>query len=290
MNKKYGRGQSGSVLLITCLLTTSWAAVSRPVQPAIAPVAIPKQCESLTTGSPEDAIAHDLASLALPQSEAKTEETLRQLAGSCDTRAVMALIARLGASSLSTRLAAIDGLGRLGGQESAEALLEQLSDPTPQIRLALIPAMVAFPESRMRINVLNLIARGNPQEIETPEKAALTGVAMLTLNQLIDTSFNRKAILFQFELEQAGIPAIQPTVASSMSGLTKTRNGVRELIGILKKHNAPVIRVWAATWLGKLRVEEAREALQNTAANDQNSGVKDAAAAALRELDQPRVQ
>jgi len=48
--------------------------------------------------------------------------------------------------------------------------------------------------------------------------------------------------------------------------------------------------VWAATWLGKLRVEEAREALQNTAVNDQNSEVKAAAAAALRELDQPPVQ
>ncbi len=248
------------------------------------------QCESLTTGSPEDAIARDLASLTAPQSEGQTEEILRQLAGSCDTRAVGALIARLGASSLPTRLAAIDGLGRLGGQASAEALLTQLFDPSPQIRLALIPAMVAFPEFRMRNSVLNSIARGNPQETETPEKASLTGVAMLTLNQLIDTSFNRKAILFQFDLEQAGIPAIQPTVASSMRGLTKTRNGVRELIGILKKHNAPVIRQWAATWLGKLRVEEARDALQNTAVKDLNPAVKAAAEAALRELDQPPVQ
>ena len=200
------------------------------------------------------------------------------------------MIARLGASSLSTRLAAIDGLGRLGGQESAEALIEQLFDPSPQIRLALIPAMVAFPEFRMRNSVLNSIARGNPQETETPEKASLTGVAMLTLNQLIDTSYNRKAILFQFELEQAGIPAILPTVMSSMGGLTKTRNGVRELIGILKKHNSALIRKWAATWLGKLRAEEAREALQNSAVNDQNSAVKDAAAAALQELDRPPVQ
>lgn len=290
MNRKMGRGQNSSVLLIACLFGTSWAAVSRSAQPVIAPMPIPKQCETLTTGSPEDALASSLASLALPQSEAKTEEILQQLAGSCDTRAVAAMIARLGASSLSTRVAAIGGLGRLGGRESAEALIELLSDPTPQIRLALIPAMVAFPEPKLRISVLNRIARGNPQEIRTPEKAYLTGVAMLTLNQLIDTSFNRKAILFQFELEQEGIPAIQPTVMSSMGGLTKTRNGVRELIGILKKHNSALIRKWAATWLGKLRAEEAREALQNSAVNDQNSTVKDAAAAALQELDRPPVQ
>lgn len=280
----------GSALLITHISWIIWGAGALLAQPATDPIPIPSQCATLSTGSLDDAIARDLASLAVPQPEAKIEEILRRLGGTCDTRAIGAIIASLGTGSMTVRLAAIDGLGRLGGPESAEALIGLLGDPSPQIRLALIPAMAAFPGPKLRGLVLNVIARGDPVETDTPEEAQVTGVAMLTLNQLSDTTYNRKAILFQFEFERSGVPAIQPTVASSMRGLTKTRNGVRELIGILKKSNFPQVRGWAVTWLGKLRVEEAREALQNAAVNDQNSEVKAAATAALRELDQPPAQ
>jgi len=259
-------------------------------QAATDPIPIPKQCAALSTGNPNDAIARDLASLAVPQPVAKTEEILRRLAGTCDTRAVEASIARLGVESLPVRLAAIDGLGRLGGPESADALVELLwSDPGPQIRLALIPAMIAFPSRKLWGLVRDLIAVNNTQTTDTPEKAYVKGAAMLTLNQLTDTYFNRKALITHFDLENSGIPAIQPTVASSMRGLTKTRHGVRELIGILKMHSTPIVRKWAATWLGKLRVKEAKEALMKSAVNDQSPEVRAAAEAALRELEQPPV-
>jgi HEAT repeat protein len=222
--------------------------------------------------------------------EAKREEILRRLGDSCDARAVAVMISGLQEESPKIRLASIKGLGRLGGPESAEALIELLSDPDPQTQLALIPAMLAFSIPRIRGLVLNQIARGNPQETTTPEKAQVTGVAMLTFTDMLDTSYNGKAILFQYDLERSGVPAIQPTVASTLRGLKTTRNGVRELIGILKKHNTPFVRTWAATWLGKLRAGEAKEALQNAVINDKNSEVKAAAEAALRELDRPPVQ
>ena len=285
LNRPNRRSHVGLAILITHLSWILGGACSLSAQLATDPTPIPKQCAMLSTGNPDDTIARDLASLAGPQPEAKTEEALRRLGGTCDTRAVQAMIARLGDESLPIRLAAIDGLGRLGGQESADALVELLwSDPGPQIRLALIPAMIAFPSRKLWGLVRDLIAVNNTEKTDTPEKAHVKGVAMLTLNQLTDTSHNRKAILAQFDLENSEIPAIQPTVAASMRGLTKTRNGVRELIGILKVHNTPLVRKWAATWLGKLRAEEARETLQNTAVNDLNSEVRAAAGAALREL------
>ena len=289
MSRPEERRWAPSLLLIACLVGIVGGASSVSAQSPTVPMPIPQQCGSLTTGTADDAITRDLASLNLPQPEAKVEETLRRLAETCDSRAVGVMISRLGAASKAIRLAAIAGLGRLGGSESAEALVKLLSDPTVEIRLALIPALVAFHHQEVRMQVMNSIARGNPTEIDTPEKAHVTGVAMLTLSQLVDTSYNRKAILFQFDLEKEGIPAIQPTVASTMRGLAHTRNGVRELIGVLKKHNAPIIRQWAAEWLGRLRAEEAREALQITAASDPNPGVKAAAEAALQELDRSSV-
>lgn len=290
-NKRSGRWQIVFMLLITHLSGILWGAVPLSAQPATDPSPIPKQCDTLSTGNPGDTIADDLASLTLSQPEAKTEEILRRLGDSCDTRAVEALTARLGAESLSIRLAAIEGLGKLGGSDSATALVELLwSNPIPQIRLALIPAMIAFPSSTLRSIVRDLIAVNNSEKTDTPEKAHVKGVAMLALNQLTDNAHSRKAILSQYDLESSGIPAIQSTVAASMRGLPKTRNGVRELIGIFKKHSITSVRIWAATWLGKLRAEEAKEALQSAAANDKNAGVKTAAEAALRELGQPQVQ
>jgi len=289
LNRPNRRCHVGSAILITHLSWVLGGACSLSAQLTTDPMPIPKQCAMLSTGNPDDTIARDLASLAAPQPEAKTEEVLRRLGGTCDTRTVEAMIAQLGVESLPIRLAAIDGLGRLGGGESADALVELLqSDPSPPIQLALIPAMIAFPNLRGRVR--DLIAVNNAQKTDTPEKAHVKGVAMLTLNQLTDTAHNRKAILAQFDLENSGIPAIQPTVAASMRGLSKTRNGVRELIGILKKHDIAIVRTWAATWLGKIRAEEAKEALQNAVINDKNSEVKAAAEAALRELDRPPVQ
>jgi HEAT repeat protein len=233
-------------------------------------------------------VGRDLASLNGQLTAAEQVEVLRRLGQSCDSRAIAPLVARLGAASIEIREAAIDGLGRLGDLESAEVLLSLLEDPDLRIRRALIPALTAFPNPRIRNLVVNQLARGNPKEIDTAEKARLAGLAMVTLNQLVDTSYNTKAILFQLDLEAVGNPAVLPEVESSMRGLLLTRNGLRELIAILKKQSHPSSRSWAAKWLGRLQVSEARESLVQAAAKDPSPLVRAAAEMALLELDRPR--
>jgi len=276
-----GRGWPGA--LISLLLLTGGLSA----QPLV-PLEIPSPCQSRTIGDESDGVGRDLASLNGQLTAAEQVEVLRRLGQSCDSRAIAPLVARLGAASIEIREAAIDGLGRLGDLESAEVLLSLLEDPDLRIRRALIPALTAFPNPRIRNLVVNQLARGNPKEIDTAEKARLAGLAMVTLNQLVDTSYNTKAILFQLDLEAVGNPAVLPEVESSMRGLLLTRNGLRELIAILKKQSHPSSRSWAAKWLGRLQVSEARESLVQAAAKDPSPLVRAAAEMALLELDRPR--
>jgi HEAT repeat protein len=238
----------------------------------------------LATGSPNDTVGQLGKALTSPLSEAQTIEIMRKLGASCDTRAVGLLVGRLTAESIEVRIAAIDGLSRLGDRESTEPLLNLLGDPNPRVYLALIPALAAFPVQRLRNVVLNTLARGNLSNIEAAESARIAGVAMLTLHQLTDPTYNIKALLFQFNMEQQGDPHITKVVESAMKGLPQTRNGRRELLAILNKHPNATLRRWAARWLGTLQVTEFREDLERAATADSSPIVRAAAAAALQQM------
>ncbi len=278
------------------MLTMSWQAV--PGQ-TIAPRTVAAQCASLTpagsgadgkaaAGGEKDTLSQAISGAGEQDNQEKERVGfVRQLGESCNQRAVRPLIDLLRDPSLAIRVAAIEGLGRLGDPESIDFLVDQAFDEAVEIRMALIGSLASFRYQKAKTTILNSIAHPGGKEITREDELRVRGVAILTLNNISDNTYCYKAITFLHDLGETKNPALLKVIDEIFTALTQTRNGTREMIGILKRHSSPMMRIWMAQRMGSLRLAEARDALSEIAANDRDPQVRGEAEAAIRMIDQP---
>ncbi|NOT59531.1 MAG: hypothetical protein HOP19_04815, partial [Acidobacteria bacterium] len=132
--------------------------------------------------------------------------------------------------------------------------------------------------------VLNVLVNPGGSEITDAADLRARCFGILVVNQMIDVRFSRKAIGFLFGFLDNKDPQLRAIAEAAAVELQHTRNGLRELFGIIKIHSYADFRRKAAEWLGRWGNAEARELLTETAANDRDAGVKAAAAEALKHL------
>ena len=280
-------------LLPSLLLVVSFAAVacgqtqSSSIKPSFKPQAeaLYQQCESLDKGTAAaQSLTADIESLKSAEVNMRIQAAER-LAHSCDRRAVSALTRMLkdGKSALA-RAAASKALGQLGDREAIDPLLEAIADSDWQVRAQVGRALCSFQVHRASYDVLNSLVNplNTPLGDESDLFARCQGI--LVINQLHDVNFSRKAVQLLFGFLDLDKPAMREIAVATMYELKKTRNGPHELNGLLKQSLIPGFRIKAAQWLGRLAIEGGREALVEAAAHDRDPGVRDAAAAALAQL------
>ncbi len=276
--------------LLPCLFACFWVAACAKAQtnaPTVAPVKaqpIYEQCAPLNAGTgADDAVAKAIAALKSQDAKARAQAA-GQLAAACDRRAVEPLIDVLNDADLAVRLAAIDALGKLGDPTSVDPLVGLIGDPEWRVRLALVSALASFKTFNARNMVLNGIANPSDHVIKEEADLRVRCAAILTCNQLKDPSYSRKAILFVYNFLKMPEPNLRAIAEQTMLELKNTRNGVNELVAILKNDHNPELRRWSALWLGKIGGDAARQALEFAAGNESDEGVKAVAADALKQI------
>lgn len=213
------------------------------------------------------------------QKRIKAAETL---AKSCDSRATNPLLAVVrDDGEVAVRVAAVGALGQLGDQQAIDPLIEVIESSDWRVRVALARTLTSFQVYRSSNAVLNVLS--NPGDKKVGEEGDLRArcQGILQVNQLRDVRFSRKAVGFLFlflDHENQEFRRIARETAMELKG---TRNGYHELLGILKQANFPDFRRKAAYWLGKFNIEETRAALEEAAASDRDSMVRQAALEAL---------
>jgi hypothetical protein len=184
----------GNLLLLICALFG--ASRAQPQAPPIKPQPIHEQCPALTAGkTADDAVTRAIA--ALKGKDAKTRtQAAQQLGQSCDSRAVDPLIDSLRDEDPLIRIAAVEALGKLGDPASVDHLIELIFDNDWRVRMALIGPMASFKPFKARNTVLNGIANPNGADITDENDMRVRCAAILTVNQMRDVQYSRKAILF----------------------------------------------------------------------------------------------
>jgi HEAT repeat protein len=271
--------------LLGVLFAALLGVASTHAQPiAIKPQPFHEQCAALKTGTAnDDAVTRQLAALK-DKAASLRAQAAAQLSQACDSRAIEPLIDALQDEDAHVRIAAITALSKLGDINAVQPLADLTGDKDWRVRLALVSGLASFKTVRARNVVLNGIANpGNP-DIKDEDDLRVRAVAILTLNQLKDVQFSRKAILFMhFFLNSPSAP-VRSLGEQTMVELKNTRNAASEFGAILKHDHNPELRRWAALWIGKLGMEYNREALQTAAASDADPGVRQTAAEALKQL------
>ena len=207
------------------------------------------------------------------------------LAKSCEARAIEPLLAALKEDKdAEVRLAAAAALGQLGSVESVDPMIEALSDTDARVRAQLGHSLGSFTVHRARNAVLNVLVNPGGAEIKDAADLRARCLGILVVNQMIDVRFSRKAIGFLFGFLDHQDPQLKAIAEATAVELQHTRNGLRELMGIIKVHNYPPFRRQAVDWLGRWGDPEARDLLTETAANDRDASVKAAASEALKHL------
>lgn len=221
----------------------------------------------------------------LKSADASVRQTaIQQLGKACQSQAVEPLIDLLKEADPLVRCAAVETLGQLGAKDAIEPLVELTSDPDWRVRLALVRTLSSFKTFRAKNAVLNNIVNANDVVITDEDDLRVRFCGILTLNQLSDVQFSRKAVQFMYHFLRHNNLKFRQLAEQTMWVLKDTRNGPAELTGILKQHHMPEMRRWAAQWLGELHIERGRAALEETAANDTAPAVKYAATEALAKL------
>ncbi len=247
------------------------------------------QCESLNSeGDPAAAVKKKLD--ALKDKDAKVRaQAARDLASACDQRAVDPLVGLLSDDDAKVRSAAIETLGRLGDRATIDPMLEALyKEQSWDVKYAYGPALAAFQIYRASYAVLNTIANPQNEKVKTEAEMRARCQAMLMVNQLRDVQFSRKAVSILFSYLDYEQPALRQIAEQTMTALKETRNGRHELMGILRQSHNPEFQIKAATWIGKLVIEEARDVLEeiaNAEAGSVNPSVQKAVKEALASLD-----
>ncbi len=268
-------------LLICALFATSEA---QPPASPVKPQPFYEQCPALTAGkATDDAVARAIASLKGQDAKSRTQAAQR-LGQACDSRALDPLIESLNDTDPLIRVAAVEALGKLGDPASVNSLVELIFDEDWRVRMALISAMASFKTFKARNAVLNGIANSNGAEITDENDMRVRCAAILTVNQLKDVQYSRKAILFLHLFLESKRENVRRIAEQTMYELKNTRNGPTEMYAILKQHYYFEIRRWMAYWIAKLNLENAREVLQYAAANDSDQRVQQAASDALKQL------
>lgn len=276
------------VILIGCLSVCLWgsAACAKAQNAPIKSLPIYEPCQALAAGTgQDDAVAKSIAGLKSQDAKARIQAT-QQLSKACDKRATDPLLDLLNDPETSVRVAAAEALGRLGDQDSIQPMMDLLSGQNIQVKTAMTSAFASFPGFKGRNSVVNQIANPSGADITDEADMRLRCQAILTACQLKDVSHSRKSILFLYDFLNSQHAPIRAMAEQTLMELKNTRNGETEMIAILKQSNNPVLRRWAATWIGKIGFTGAREALQEIAVGDSDAQVKQLAAEALKKLSQ----
>jgi HEAT repeats len=248
------------------------------------------QCESLS-GEENSAIAKLIKDLTPQPAEAGKEsvkipsevkiKAAETFGNSCSAKAIEPLVSLLADTEPLVRVAAVEALGKLGERESAKNLEDLYGDPDWRVRYALGAALFAYPVFVVRAAANNSIGGGSPVDVTTDGDMIARCNAILQAQQVNDPSFSRKTINFLFGYLDSDNPIVKKYAQETMKLLPSTRNGQFELIGCLKSHANPNWRKKAAYWIGELKMERGRAAVENAIANDVDATVKQWAKEAL---------
>lgn len=243
-----------------------------------------EQCPALATGTAtDDAVAKAVTALKSQDAKARALAA-QQLATACDSRAVDPLIDLLKDSDTSVRIAAVDALGKLGDPNSVQLIIDTVAEQPPQVRMAMISAFASFKTFLARNALANHIANPSGADISDEADMRVRCAAILTACQLKDVQHSRKSILFLYGFLESKHDIIRKLAEQTMLELKNTRNGASEMSGILSQSNDPMLRRWAALWIGKIGLTDARSALEVAAATDSDPTVKQLAAESLKQL------
>ncbi len=265
-----------------CLMAlTAAKAQTSPSSPSVRALPLYEQCKILVDASEKaPALIAALSELKdkNPQKRIDAAKTLGKL---CDTQATEPLMVAYRDENLSVRVAAVEAMGQLGDTEVIDPLIESIPDQDWQVRMALVRTLASFQVYRSNNAVLNLLTNPGDNKITEENDLRVRCFGILTVNQMRDVRFSRKAISFLFMFQDHEKPNFRHIAEEAGLELRNTRNGYHELAAILKYHNFPDFRRKAAYWLGKFSTDEARAALEDSAANDKDPSVKKAAQDAL---------
>lgn len=248
---------------------------------AIRALPLYEQCASLQTSE----AATEAITTIKDKDSHKRIKSAEALAKSCDSRATAPLLAAIKDEEISVRIAAVEALGKLGDREAIDPLIEsiELAETADwRVRMAMIRTLASFQVYRSNNAVLNLLTNPGDKKITEENDLRVRCFGILTVNQMRDVRFSRKAISFLFMFQDHEKPEFRRIAEETALELRNTRNGYHELAGILKQHNFPEFRRKAAYWLGKFSTEEARTVLEDAVANDKDPSVKKAAQDALK--------
>jgi len=275
------RHNFNSGLLVLIFLVTGLIARAQSAAPPLRAEPLYEQCSQLKNESE----AAPGAIVTLKDKEAaKRVKAAETLAKSCDSRAVEPLVIALKDSEAQVRLAAVEALGQLGDRGSIERLVEALSDQDWRVRAALGRALCSFQVYQSSNAALNTLVNPAGRKINDEGDLRARCFGILMVNQLRDVRFSRKAIGFLFTFLDYEDEKPRRIAEETALELKHTRNGFRELIGILKQHNYPDFRRKAVYYLGKYNIEEARQALVEAAASDRDPSVQKVAKEALETM------
>jgi HEAT repeat protein len=276
------------IFLVVCLSVhlLGNAACANAQSAPIKSLPIYEPCPSLTTGTAtDDAVAKAVATLKSQDAKARVQAA-QQLSQACDKRAVDPLLDSLSDKDTAVRVAAAEALGKLGDQDSIQPIIDLLAEQNFEVKRAMVSALASFPGFKGRNAVVNQVANPSGADISDDADMRLRCAAILTACQLKDVSHSRKSILFLFDFLESKHANIRALAEQTMLELKNTRNGQTEMIAIMKQSANPILRRWAATWIGKIGFSGAREALQEVAASDSDPEVKRLATESLKQLPQ----
>lgn len=279
-------------LLLPCLLISIFAPTvlgqapaAKSPTPQPSSLAVPtlyEQCPALTS-KPTAAAGVKRAVTALKDKEAKTRiEAAQQLGKSCDQQAVEPLLNALRDEDPLVRVAAIEALGQLGDRTAIPALIEVIPDKDWRVAKAVGLSLCSFQAHSASDAALNTMVVSRNVADEDDLRAHFATV--LAISQLRDVKFTRKSVNYVFAYLDNEKESYRRIAEQTMVELSKTRNGPRELMAILKQHNDPLFRLKAAYWLGQFRAEIARGVLANASIGDGDARVRSAAAESLKLL------
>ncbi|MEP7337488.1 MAG: HEAT repeat domain-containing protein [Acidobacteriota bacterium] len=269
---------------VACAQSQPQASQPPASKPPIRALPLYEQCAALV----ENAGATAAIAVLKDKDSQKRIKAAETLAKSCDSRATKPLLAAVrDDDDVAVRVAAVEALGRLGDQEAIDPLIEAIEGADWHVRLAMTRTLASFQVYRANNATLNVLTNPGDKKITEEGDLRVRCQGILEVNQMRDVRFSRKAIGFLFLFLDHENPEFRRIARETAMALKDTRNGFHELAGILKQHNYPEFRLKAAQWLGKFNIEEARPALEEAAASDRDSNVKQAAQDALAAMKKP---
>jgi HEAT repeat protein len=270
-----------AILGVTCLL----AAFSGTARAQIATLI--EQCPELKTaaGSATDETGRAIAGLKDSDSRHRIEAAVG-LGQRCDKRAVVALLGTLNDTDPDLRIAAVEALGRLGDRSTIDPLIEMIRDKDWHVRMAVGRALCSFQAQTASYAALNSLVSNLDRPVVDEGDMRARCATVLNINQLRTVNFSRKAILFLYTFMTDERPALREIAEKTSLELPKTRNGVHELIGLLKISNTPDVKRRTATLVGRTGLQDAVPVLEEIAANDRDTTVRQSATEALAMIKQ----